>query len=133
VSIVGGVDIATEWSGGNVINLGGLPGSTSSGPIAVNDSGQAVDFSLGGGVISATEWSEGNVIDLGGFPGFTASEAFNINDMGQAVGLRDGTPVPEASTWAMMLAGFAGLAFAGYRRAKAGPIFNSDSVANREN
>jgi hypothetical protein len=99
VSIVGGVDIATEWSGGNVINLGGLPGSTSSGPIAVNDSGQAVDFSLGGGVISATEWSDGNVIDLGGFPGFTASEAFNINDMGQAVGLRDGTPVPEASTW----------------------------------
>jgi hypothetical protein len=31
------------------------------------------------------------------------------------------TPVPEASTWAMMLFGFAGLALAGYRRAKAGP------------
>jgi PEP-CTERM motif len=29
--------------------------------------------------------------------------------------------VPEPSTWAMMLAGFAGLAFVGYRRAKAGP------------
>jgi hypothetical protein len=27
--------------------------------------------------------------------------------------------VPKPSTWAMMLAGFAGLAFAGYRRAKA--------------
>jgi hypothetical protein len=29
--------------------------------------------------------------------------------------------VPESSTWAMMLLGFAGLALAGYRRAKAGP------------
>jgi hypothetical protein len=27
--------------------------------------------------------------------------------------------VPEPSTWATMLTGFAGLAFAGYRRAKA--------------
>jgi len=30
------------------------------------------------------------------------------------------SPVPEPSTWAMMLLGFAGLGFAGYRRAKAG-------------
>jgi hypothetical protein len=28
--------------------------------------------------------------------------------------------VPEFSTWAMMLLGFAGLGFAGYRRAKDG-------------
>jgi hypothetical protein len=29
--------------------------------------------------------------------------------------------IPELSTWAMMLAGFAGLGFAGYRRAKKEP------------
>ena len=28
--------------------------------------------------------------------------------------------IPEASTWAMMLLGFAGLGFAGYRKSKAG-------------
>ena len=28
--------------------------------------------------------------------------------------------IPEASTWAMMLVGFAGLGFAGYRKAKTG-------------
>jgi PEP-CTERM motif-containing protein len=28
--------------------------------------------------------------------------------------------VPEPSTWAMMLLGFAGLGFAGYRKAKSG-------------
>jgi hypothetical protein len=29
------------------------------------------------------------------------------------------TPVPEPSTWALMLLGFAGLGFAGWRRAAA--------------
>jgi hypothetical protein len=28
--------------------------------------------------------------------------------------------IPEPATWVMMLAGFAGLGFAGYRRARAG-------------
>jgi hypothetical protein len=31
-----------------------------------------------------------------------------------------GASVPEPSTWAMMLLGFAGLGYAGYRRARAG-------------
>jgi hypothetical protein len=35
------------------------------------------------------------------------------------VSLRLGsTPIPEPSTWAMMLIGFAGLGYAGYRRAR---------------
>jgi PEP-CTERM motif len=38
------------------------------------------------------------------------SESFDIT----------GSAVPEPSTWAMMLLGFAGLGFAGYRRARAG-------------
>ncbi len=32
-----------------------------------------------------------------------------------------GAAVPEPSTWAMMLLGFAGLGFAGWRRARQGP------------
>jgi hypothetical protein len=47
------------------------------------------------------------------------SVALGINDAGQVVGTSFNT-VPEPSTWAMMLAGFVGLGFAGYRRAKAG-------------
>ena len=35
--------------------------------------------------------------------------------------LADWRVVPEPSTWAMMLLGFAGLGFAGYRRAKKDP------------
>jgi uncharacterized membrane protein len=109
---------ATEWIGGSVINLGGLPGSIGSEANSINDAGQVVGYSEGG----ATEWSGGSVIYLGGVPGFTASlVASSINEAGQAVGysfFTPGPPIPEPSTWAMMLIGFAGLAFAGYRQAR---------------
>jgi hypothetical protein len=35
----------------------------------------------------------------------------------------DGAHGPEASTWAMMTLGFAGLGFAGFRRARAKSVF----------
>jgi PEP-CTERM motif len=36
------------------------------------------------------------------------------------------TGIPEASTWAMMLLGFAGLGFAGYRKTKRGePVLSA--------
>jgi hypothetical protein len=43
--------------------------------------------------------------------------AVGINDLGDVVGW---AVAPEPSTWAMMLLGFAGLGFVGYRRARAG-------------
>jgi hypothetical protein len=49
----------------------------------------------------------------------SGSAANGINDAGQVVG-RSFLIAPESSTWAMMLVGFASLALAGYRRAKAG-------------
>jgi probable HAF family extracellular repeat protein len=118
VSVVDGVDVATEWSHGRVIDLGGLPGTTISAAFAINDAGQAVGWSIGMGSSYATEWSDGRVIDLGGLPGSTDSYAYGINDAGQAVGDSRLSTVPEPSTWAMMLLGFAGLAFAGYRRSE---------------
>jgi hypothetical protein len=38
----------------------------------------------------------------------------------KAGGVTQRSAHPESSTWAMMLLGFSGFAFAGYRRAKAG-------------
>jgi uncharacterized membrane protein len=65
----------------------------------------------------ATEWSGGSVINLGGLPGSYYSYADGINDAGMIVGASGF--LPEPSTWAMMLLGFAGLGYAGYR-ARAG-------------
>jgi hypothetical protein len=45
--------------------------------------------------------------------------AAQVNGFTQALEFAPVTPaVPEPSTWAMMLAGFAGLGFMGYRRAR---------------
>ena len=66
--------------------------------------------------------------------GWLLIDAYAINDIGQIVGygveindpqnslafLLTPTTVPEPSTWAMLLLGFAGLGYAGYRRARAG-------------
>jgi hypothetical protein len=88
-----------------------------------------VGFSAFPGFNLATEWSGGRVIDLGGLPGSFESVAESINDRGQVVGDSSSSlppppapppAIPEPSTWAMMLLGFGGLAFAGYRRARAG-------------
>ena len=105
---------------------GGPPlhtGSTGSGAFSINDAGQVVGLSIVGGVDVPTEWSGGSIINLGGLPGSTNSEALGINDRGQVVGFSfvgsvSVPVVPKPSTWALMLLGFAGLGFAGYRRAR---------------
>jgi probable HAF family extracellular repeat protein len=123
--IVGASDLgATEWSDGNSTGLGDLPGSMGSLPLSINIPGQAVGYTYysldNSNVFYATEWSEGSVINLGGLQGSAVSEALGINDAGQVVGYSEVYLVPEPSTWAMILFGFAGLAFAGYGRTKAG-------------
>jgi hypothetical protein len=54
-----------------------------------------------------------------------SNESFSVFDQAQ-VGLRYGgvafAAVPEPSTWAMMALGFAGLRFAGYRKAKGAAV-----------
>jgi uncharacterized membrane protein len=77
---------ATEWSGGRVLNLGGLPGSVFSAATDINDPGQAVGRSFVGATQYAVEWSGGDVIKLGGLPGAVSSVADGINDSGQVVG-----------------------------------------------
>ena len=106
---------------------------------AINDAG----WSVGGSCTAsncfgedagedAVLWSpSGKATDLGAVlgPAWSWTEAVGINNSGDIIGygIYHGgqygfllTSVPEPSTWAMLLAGFAGLGFAGYRRAKTG-------------
>jgi probable HAF family extracellular repeat protein len=103
---------ATEWSGGEVLTLGGL----SEAATAINDAGQIVGETVSAG---AFEWSGGSFINLEGLTGSIEAIASGINDAGQVVGYSGFFPpppaVPESSTWAMMLVGFAGLGLARYR------------------
>jgi PEP-CTERM motif len=64
-----------------------------------------------------------NVIDLGSNLGPNIDLTFGYTLVADGSGgfgfdLAIGGAVPEPSTWAMMLVGFAGLGFAGYRRAR---------------
>jgi PEP-CTERM motif len=74
-----------------------------------------------GGISLATSAGDINIFYLNGAPGVTNSVQ---NPGGGLVALYTAdlsvTAVPEPSTWAMTLLGFAGLSFAGYRRARTG-------------
>jgi hypothetical protein len=51
--------------------------------------------------------------------GATTGQAVTTSDLGVALYVVNaGGSIPELSTWAMMLVGFAGLGFAGYRRTR---------------
>ena len=69
-----------------------------------------------------------NVLD--GKPGWVLYSPQSVLG-GQPALLLSSLTVPEPSTWAMMLLGFAGLGFAGYRRAKAGRPLTSAARSQR--
>jgi hypothetical protein len=87
------------------------------------------EMSPGATVVATNEPSLGQVLNLtftGSFVGFTGGtitgEVVTTSDLGVALFTVNAggsiTAVPEPSTWAMMLVGFAGLGYAGYRRTR---------------
>ncbi len=136
---------AVLWSpSGQATVLQNSDGAPLANAVAINDAGYSVGW-LGGeqsgldsteGAPEAVVWSpNGTVTNLSTLlnPAWNFSEAVGINDNGDILGYGGvfGTGVinpfiltplsaaaPEPSTWAMLLAGFAGLGFLGYRRAK---------------
>jgi hypothetical protein len=65
----------------------------------------------GGKLSSSATWDDTNFVSLGVTPGFYTWTWGN----GANTFTLDAVAAPESSTWAMMLLGFAGLCFAGYR------------------
>ena len=86
------------------------------------DGVEVLDVSFGSLAI-AESFFQGDVIDLGSNFGPNIDLTFGTTLIADGPGgfgfdLAIGGAVPEPSTWAMMLVGFAGLGFAGYRRAR---------------
>ncbi|MGA2486872.1 MAG: hypothetical protein ABSF49_12910 [Roseiarcus sp.] len=86
----------------NILYETGAPGQVSF---------SGISFVEGGETFNLYSWNEGDyalvsVVDAVGYP------------QNGVVGTLTVTAVPELSTWAMLLAGFAGLGFAGWRRGR---------------
>ena len=78
--------IATEWSGGHVIDLGKLAGAISSQARAINNLGEVVGYSqFNTYSTKATAWIGGVQSKLGGLPG-DSTVALGVNDFGAVVG-----------------------------------------------
>jgi len=102
-------------------------GSTFVSANGINDQGDIVGtYVNGSGTTVGFVWTPGGGYTSFDIYGSAVTDINSINDKGDIVGFYVtgadatigfvGTPVPEASTWAMLLAGFAGLGFLGYRK-----------------
>jgi hypothetical protein len=114
-----------------------FPGSVSTQALGINDQGWIVgDYTLSNGDMFGFIDKGGLFTTLDPF-GSTAVTANGINDNGNVVGFYVNgagatigffskplvsAAIPEPSTWAMMLLGFAGLGFLGYRKARPGKL-----------
>jgi PEP-CTERM motif len=109
-----GFEVAAKQCG-----ISGCGGSGANGVSATSASrssdGNLISFSFGGDLIGGTH--SANLQLLTNAPSF-ADPFATLEDDGIFYSIPVATPaVPEPSTWALMLLGFAGLGFAGYRRA----------------
>ena len=98
------------WRGGEMTDLGALPGVNDTFPNWVNNRGEVVGASFNGvdpvsgaPLLAAILWKKGSVIDLGGIPGGNQSIANSINERGDVVGAAvNGTPDPFPNLWPIL-------------------------------
>ncbi len=106
-------------------------GSTFTQALGVNNLGEIVGFYTDAGGVQHGYIDNGGVFTSFDPPGSASTTINGLNDKGDIVGFYTsatadavigfvGSPVPEPSTWAMMLSGFAGLGFLGYRKVRRG-------------
>jgi probable HAF family extracellular repeat protein len=88
-------------------------------PTDINDSGEIVGFYVDGTSNSALGFILNDGVYTTLYGGMLDTQPFSVTASGEILGNSFGTIIPEPSTWAMMLLGFAGIGFVGYRTRKA--------------
>jgi hypothetical protein len=129
VNAVGGYDIET---------LSGVVSGPDGGPIAglITNPNQPYAYDQGAWIFDNVAWSASPYLDNSGLFFSAGSYDYNLYTIGSTYFLSTNNPygiynpgevvlagndppaVPEPYTWAMMLVGFAGLGFAGYRTSR---------------
>jgi probable HAF family extracellular repeat protein len=103
---------AILWQGGELIDLGALPGDTASRGYAINERGQIVGISVDHNLARAhaARWDDGQITNLT-LPGAHSCYAFDINNRGEVAGACDldavvwtgdavqRLPLPAGYTW----------------------------------
>lgn len=117
VSINGGAAV-TFTDQVDVFSLQSIPGVGFFQVDDILDTGPSASFATYALTTSIGPVVGPSTINVGSSYG-TSGGAFTLTTAGDAT--FTATTVPEPSTWAMMLIGFAGLGYAGYRQARAGP------------
>jgi hypothetical protein len=113
---------------GGVFSQISMPGEQYTAAYGINDAGIIVGAASNDGFVTGPGFIDDHgVFTAVNVPGATETYIYAINNLGQIageyfIGGNDyafvGTLVPEPATWAMMLIGFAGLAFGGRRSAR---------------
>lgn len=108
---------------GSIINTYTLPGN-GGGDFSLNLDPNGKDFWTGDDA-TGTLW-EVNIatgaIDEQWTTGTGGNTLFGVSVFGEITSSGGGSTVPEPSTWVMMLAGFAGLGYMGYRRSRTSAV-----------
>jgi probable HAF family extracellular repeat protein len=96
---------AVLWDNDLMIELGVLPGQSSSQATAINDLGQVVgtSFTEGSAFRQAFVWENGNLTELPPLPGGVSAVAEDINDQGEVVGATRFAGFSRGTIWRLEL------------------------------
>jgi probable HAF family extracellular repeat protein len=89
---------AVIWEGGQIMDLGVLPGFFDSRGVALNNRGQVIGQMIADSV-QGFLWEDGEMTLLPILPGYQTSGPFSINDAGQIVGGSESSTAAVPTLW----------------------------------
>jgi hypothetical protein len=114
-TIGGGASALVDVNTDSVVGIFHVGSTTIGSVFALTDDGTTL-YALSGTEVYSVDLSDAALTPLFNYGGDGLAGARGAAFIGEGAAV-----VPESSTWAMLLFGFAGLGYAGYRKARIGP------------